>query len=127
MRTASVEILGEAHLLCLSTRAKLDIDERFGGLEQAFDALSAEDSRSILSTTFGLLAIMMRAGAIYAEKTGEPCAKPLSEDDLFDLVGISELPTLVGALRSAIVNGVRREVEVSVPNAEATPSRQPKK
>ena len=122
MRTATVDILGEAHLLCLSTRAKLDIDERFGGLEQAFDQLAAQDDKSILSTTFALLAIMMRAGAIYAERTGEPCAKPLTEDDLFDLVGISELPNLVAALRAAIINGVRREVEVTVPNAETTPS-----
>ena len=126
MRTATVNILGEAHTLCLSTRAKLDIDERFGGLEQAFDELAAQDDKSILSTTFGLLAIMMRAGAIYAEKTGEPCAKPLTEDDLFDLVGVSELPELVAALREAMVNGVRREVEVSVPNAQATPSEKPK-
>ena len=112
MRTATVEILGEVHTLCLSTRAKLEIDERFGGLDKAFDSLKSEDQRVLLETTFGLLEIMMRAGSIYAKCTGGTMVKPLSAEEMFDLIGISELPALVTALRDAIINGVKREVEV---------------
>ena len=125
MRTATVEILGEAHVLCLSTRAKLDVDERFGGLEKAFDDLSSGDSRKVLETTFGLLEILMRAGAVYAKRTGMANAEPLTADDLFDLSGVSDLPDLVNSLRAAIINGVKREVEteeLDSKNAEATPS-----
>ena len=125
MRTAEVKILGEAHMLCLSTRAKIEIDEAYGGLDQAFDRLTGDSSRSVMETTFGLLEILMRAGAIYAARTGMDDAKPLSSDDMMDLIGIDDLPDVIAALRAAIVNGVRREVEVEEPdskNAQTTPS-----
>lgn len=122
MRTATVSILGAEHLLCLSTRAKLDIEERFETIESAFDRLEANDNRAVLETTFAMLAIMMRAGERYAQKTGMTTAPPLTEDDLMDLVGVSDLPDLVAALRAAIINGVKREVEVEPPkNSQATP------
>ena len=125
MRTASVKVLGEAHVLCLSTRAKIEIDEEFGGLDAAFDKLTGDDSRAILETTFGLLEILMRAGDVYARRTGLDNARPITAEDMLDLVGIDDLPELVDALRAAIVNGVRREVDVEEPdskNAPATPS-----
>lgn len=99
-------------MLCLSTRAKLEIEDRFGSLENAFARMSSDNNRAITETTFSMLEIMMRAGAIYAKHLGEPCATPLTSDDLFDLVGISDIPDLVIALREAIINGVNREVEV---------------
>lgn len=124
MRTSEVKILGEVHMLCLSTRAKLDIDERFGGMEKAFDLLKDENQRTVLETTFGLLEIMMRSGAVYAKHMGVETAEPLTADDLFDLVEVSELPDLVIALRDTIVNGVKREVEVESPkNSKATPTK----
>lgn len=126
MRTASVKVLGEAHVLCLSTRAKIEIDEKFGGLDAAFDKLTGDDSRSILETTFSLLEILMRAGDVYARRTGLNNTRPLTADDMLDLIGIDDLPELVQALRDAIINGIRREVEVEDPdskNAQTTPSR----
>ena len=125
MRTATVKVLGEVHILCLSTRAKIEIDEKFGGLEQAFDKLTSDDSRAVLETTFKLLAILMRAGDIYAKRVGMDNAKPITADDMLDLIGIDDLPELISALRAAIVNGAKREVEVEETdpkNAQATPS-----
>ena len=112
-------------MLCLSTRAKIEIDEQFGGLEKAFEQLTGDDSRAVMETTFGLLSILMRAGAIYAQRTGMETAAPLSADEMLDMVGIDDLPAMVTALREAIVNGVKREVEVEETdpkNAQATPS-----
>lgn len=112
MRTATVKILGEVHMLCLSTRAKIEIDEQFGGLEEAFDRLKSDNQRTAVETTFELLEVMMRAGAVYAKRIGEKTAPPLTADEMFDTIGLSELPDLVAALRDAIVNGTKREVEV---------------
>lgn len=124
MRTANVKILGEEHLLCLSARAKCDIEDRWGSLQDAFTALASEDRRTSLSTTFALLEIMMRSGATYAEKMGIPTAKPISADDLFDLCGATDLPDLVHALHEAVINGSKREVEAEPPkNSETTPPR----
>lgn len=122
MNTATVKILGAEHLLCLSTRAKLDMEEQFGSVDAAFERLASEDKRTALETTFSLLDIMMRAGAKYAEKTGLMTAPPIAAEDMMDLIGASDLPDLVMSLRMAIINGARREVEVDIPkNAQATP------
>lgn len=122
MRTATVKLLGAEHLLCLSVRAKLEIDEELGSLEEAFDKLQSNDSRVSLETTFALLEIMMRAGAAYAKANGLTTAEPRTRDDMMDLVGFAELPELVASLRNAIINGANREVEAEgMPkNAEAT-------
>ena len=125
MRTATVKVLGEVHILCLSTRAKIEIDEKFGGLDAAFAKLTSDDSRSVLETTFSLMEILMRAGDIYAKRVGMSNAKTITADDMLDLIGIDDLPELISALRDAIVNGAKREVEVEETgpkNAQATPS-----
>lgn len=120
MRTATITLNGEDHLLCFSARVVRNCTERYGGMEKLDEVLSAGDVRSF-DEALWLLAEMMTAGDRYARQNGTANPSPLSVDDLLDLCDISDFAQMRAKIRETIVSGRATNVEVeSQKNAGAT-------
>lgn len=123
MKTATITIAGEKHLLCFSLRVIQQCTERYGGIDKIGAALDGKDS---LDEAIWLLAVMMKAGAAYADRNAIDNPPPLSADDMLDFCDIGDLADLKGAIVATITNGSTAEVEADPPkgagkNAPATP------
>ena len=120
MRTATITLNGEDHLLCFSARVVRNCTERYGGMEKLDEVLSAGDVRSF-DEALWLLAEMMTAGDRYARQNGTANPSPLSVDDLLDLCDISDFAHMRAKIRETIVSGRATNVEVEPQkNAVAT-------
>lgn len=135
MRTVKMELFGEEHTLCFSTRVVLDAEERFGSLEKFFNALDgravsesdtetsgAPQASVILRATIWALHAMIAAGARYERMDGVDAPEVPSEDEFLDRMDIHDLRDAKDKLLETIRSGARREVKEEAPkNAEATP------
>lgn len=120
MRTATITMDGEERILCFSTGVVEAACEKYGSLENFFEALNGEQLTQI-RTVIWALAAMMDAGAKRAKRKGIPCAEPLSEDEIRDLCDISDLSDLKDKVAETITAGSAREVEAEPPkNGETT-------
>lgn len=111
MKTATITLAGEEHLLCFSTGVLEAACDKYGSSEAFFAALQSERQVDKLRTVIWVLARMMDAGARYAKRRGIPTAPPLSEDDIRDLCGLAELAGLNAKVQESIMSGSQREVE----------------
>lgn len=135
MRTVKMELFGEEHTLCFSTRVVLDAEERYGSLEKFFSALdgravSESDTEAsgvphtttLLRTTIWALHAMIEAGARYERMDGANAPEVPSEDELLDRLDLRDLRVVQRRLLDAVRAGSIREQEATAPkNAEATP------
>ena len=122
MRTATVRLDGEDRLLCFSSGVMEDIYDKFGGLQELFDAMSGETGNPIRAIVWALDR-MMDAGAKYAARKGIQAAPPLTEDDLREVCDLSDFTGLRMAVLNTITAGSEREVEAEPPkNGTATPA-----
>ena len=123
MRTASIEIGGKAHLLCVSARVVRAVTERYGGVELIDTALSAGDPLKALDEAVWLLSTMMDGGARYAKINGLETAPPLTADELLDVMDLSDFGQLRTKITEAVVSGRETHVEADPgKNAETTPA-----
>lgn len=121
MRSGTISIDGQRHVLCFSVRVVRNCAERYGSLSGIHEALSCEDQVKVLDESLWLLAQMMEAGAKYAAEKGVENAAPLTVDDLYDCCGFDDLAGIRASVMQTINNGKRTSIEVeSSPNAEAT-------
>lgn len=113
MRTAKMTIGSETYDLCFSLRVAGACEERYGSLEGIAPALSGEgkSSMEVLRECLWLLAQMLEAGRRWAEHEKLPAPEPPSEDDLLDLWGLDDIPSLKDQVFSTISLSNHREVE----------------
>lgn len=111
MRTGTMEINGKVYLLCFSARVIKACTERYGSLENVFDALQTNDEIKALDESFWLLAEMMDAGERYAKIEGMENPKALTQEDLYDVFDISSMAYIQDHIATAVKNGNSREVE----------------
>lgn len=124
MKEAKIKLLGSERPMCFSTRVLCDAEEKFGGLEKMFDAMSSGTTRERMNTIFWVLAAMLKAGERRAQLNGEECPKAPDAEALPDLFGVDDLTALVQSIKEAIVSDSRRDVLADAPkNAEATADR----
>ena len=116
MRTASINIKGQEHLLCLSLKAIDNLAKRYGGMEEADKHLNAPDMLDAII----ILAEMMNAGAMYAKLNDIPNPKPLSEEEIGYTLDLSDFAQVMFSINEAKSGGMAREVETVPKNAEAT-------
>lgn len=122
MRTAKMTIGSETYDLCFSLRVANACEERYGSLEGIAPALSGEGkgSMEVLRECLWLLARMLEAGRRWAEHEDQSAPKPPSEDDLLDLWGLDDIPSLKDQVFSTINLSHQREVKaVPQKNGEA--------
>lgn len=121
MRTAKITLDGEEHLLCFSTGVVEAACDKYGTLDDFFDALNGDQSTQ-LRTVIWALAQMMKAGANYAKRKGIDNPPPLTEADIRDGCDISDLMDLRSKVAETITSGSDRQVEATPPkNVKATP------
>lgn len=113
MRTATITLDGQKHLLCYSLQVLRDCAEEWGSLEATFDAVDSVNEVEALDAALWLIVEMMEAGARYAARNGIPNAQPLSRDDLYELADASDFRALKGAILETIANGHERHVETA--------------
>lgn len=118
MRTWDFNLYGKTHKLCFTARVQRACCEKFGSMEEMYNALSSEDEVAILDNSVWLLAEMMKAGDKYAKNNGIANDNPMSIDDILDSCDVHSIR---GAIVMTINNGKRTTVEVdNNPKAEAT-------
>ena len=121
MRSGTISIDGQKHVLCFSVRVVRNCAERYGSMSGLYEALSSEDQVKMLDESLWILAQMMAAGAKYAAEKGMDTAAPMTVEDLYDCCGFDDLAGIRASIMLTINNGKRTSIEVeSSPNAEAT-------
>lgn len=120
MRTATIRIDGQRHLLCFSTRVIRAVTERYGDVAKLYEAISTEDPVHNLDESIWLLAAMMDAGGRYAQMHGLDNPAPLTAEQLYDACDISDFAQLRLSIMETVTNGQKTHVEVEPPkNGEA--------
>ena len=120
MRTASITLNGQEHLLCFSARVVRNCTERYGGMEKLDKVLSEGGVRSF-DEALWILSEMMAAGDRYARQNGMENPSPMTVDDLLDQCDISDFAAMRQKIVETIVSGKTTHVEVEPPkNGEAT-------
>ena len=125
MKTAKLELNGKIYTMCFSLRVTRDLTDRFGGMEAMQEAVTSKDPTKALDAVVWMLAAMSRAGSIYDKRCGIETEEPLTEDDLFDGVGVDDLQNLRAKMFEAITTGQKADIQVEAEtNAETSPGAQ---
>ena len=121
MRTGTITLNGQQHILCFSVRVVRNCTERYGSMKGLHEALSSESELQVLDESLWLLRELMEAGAKYAALHDLETVKPLTADELQDTCDLNEIGGIKTAILLTLKNGKKRNVEVEgSPNAEAT-------
>ena len=121
MRTGTITLNGQRHILCFSVRVVRNCTERYGSMKGMYEALSAESELQVLDESLWLLRELMEAGAKYATLHNLETVKPLTADEMQDTCDLHEIVGIKAAILLTLKNGKERNVEVEgSPNAEAT-------
>lgn len=118
MRTGSIMIDGQQHLLCFSARVVQKCVERYGSIEAIDGAMSNENDMQALDEAIWMLSTLMEAGDRYAKHNSINNPAPLSYDDLYDFVDIFDLGNINGSITKTIKNDTDREVLIEQPKNE---------
>lgn len=118
MRTATITINGQTHLLCYSLAVLRDCAEVYGSLEGAFDAMDSADAGESLDAALWLTERMMAAGARYAERNGLQTAQPLKREELYDLADPADFRAMRKCVVEAVLAGSGRNVTVEESNGD---------
>ena len=110
MRTATIHLAGKDRLLCFSTRVIRDVVGRFGDVSRIDEALNDEDKVKALDNAVWLLSRMLDAGSRYAKLNGLDNPEPLSFEELYDSLDISDFVGIRQKIQETIVNGSQRTV-----------------
>ncbi|MCQ5025459.1 hypothetical protein NE612_01225 [Oscillibacter valericigenes] len=120
MRTATIIIDGQQHLLCFSTRVIRAVTERYGDIVKLYEAISTKDAVHNLDESIWLLAAMLDAGDRYARMHNLDNPAPLTAEQLYDACDISDFARLRLSIMETVTNGQKTHVEVEPPkNGEA--------
>lgn len=113
MRTAKMTICGETYDLCFSLRVANACEERYGSLEGIGQALKGDgkNTMTVLKECLWLVCQMLSAGRLWAEHEQLPAPEPPTEDDLLDLWGLDDIPSLKEQVFATISLSGSREVE----------------
>ena len=121
MRTASITLNGQEHLLCFSARVVRACTERYGDVSGLGDALDNPDKLKALDEAVWILAQMMDAGARYAKLNGLENPEPLSFDAIYDMSDLNDFFAIRQKVVATVTQGRATHVEVEQPkNAGAT-------
>ena len=112
MKTSSVSLGGKTYLVCFSTRVVLACEDRAGSVGKELEAVEKEGNEGKIRELIWLLYEILKAGSKLAElESIENPALP-SYDDFIDLVGLSDFTEIRKDVSTAIINDVKRTVEV---------------
>ncbi len=128
MRTAKMTVDGREYLLCFSGRVIRNVTEKFGGMQEMYEALRSENQVSSLDAAVWVLAQMIQGGDRYAKFNGIDNPGGLTEDQLYDLFDIQDFAGIYGKIRETVNNGRTQTVSAKPgagpggrKNADATP------
>lgn len=127
-RITYITLHGARRPLNFSVRAAMEVTERFGGVEQLFSVIGAEqdagDVGRLYRDTVWLLALLLREGAAYDRLFGNDAPAPLTEEELSVLLGVPEVAVCRVCVLNAVLKGMEATVEVEPDrkNVEATQS-----
>lgn len=121
MKTVSIPIAGQEHLLCFSTRVVKACYERRGGVDGVVAVMTnKEDLMGILDEVVWMLATMMDAGYRYASASHLKTAQPLTADTLMDLVSLQDIKEIQQVIFETMRRGKEHYVEADAPKNEET-------
>ena len=112
MRTGKITIAGKEYILCFSTMVvKWLEEENEEGFDKALEQMYEEASEGKLSKLFSVLAMMIRAGDMYAKATGIKNPPSLSEEDLYVPTSPADYKEMFDSVIKSIKDGRKREIE----------------
>lgn len=120
MRTGKIKIKDKEYILCFSLRAVRSCIERYGSVDKIFDAIGSETELKQLEESLWLLALMMDCGARYAKEEGIENPEPLTLDNLYDSIDVSDMFGIKNAISTTITNGNERNVETQPSKKKGT-------
>lgn len=107
MRVCEIEIDGKQYPICFSTRVAIACQERAGSPEKVLNKIASEDIQEI----FWLLTQMIAAGCGYKKMNGEETPTPIGYEELVDIVGVDDYPSMFTAISNAIQKDTTRTVK----------------
>lgn len=118
MKTGTIKIAGKSHLICLSTRVIVEIEDRFGDYESGLNEIMAAKK---IKDLFWLISRMIAAGTRYAAMEGLETAGNLTEDELYDLTDVGSYESIFSDAIAAVAGGLEPKIEaVASKNGKTT-------
>lgn len=129
MKCRVVELCGQQYPLRFSLRVVRDCTERYGSIENIFNAMQVQEGQEggqIVDEILWLLGAMLDAGYRYARLNGESTPAPPDADTLLDVLDIQDAQrTLMDAMVGDSVRTVEAESEKNGRTAAETVSSPP--
>ena len=114
MRTSFIEINGKKHMLCMSNRVLVDLEDRGASLETFLT-----DTNKTVTNICWLLRRMSEAGRAYAKLAGLGEYPTITEEEILDTSGSDDYEEYMRAIIEAASG--ERKVDAEPPkNAEGT-------
>lgn len=111
-RLSSVTLLGQDYPLCYSIRASRQLME----IGEAKEGATLQED---YERTLKFLAILLNAGADYAEVNADQAVRRFTADELEAIVTPADMADITKAVNEALQLGLKREVDVK-PSKNAT-------
>lgn len=128
MKCRTVELCGRQYPLRFSLRVVRDCTERYGSIENIFDAMIQEGQNGgqIVDEILWLLGAMLDAGYRYARLNEESTPEPPDADTLLDVLDIQDAQrTLMDAMVGDSARSVEAESKKNGETAAETASSPP--
>lgn len=123
MTCRTVELCGRRYPLRFSLRVVRDCTERYGSIENIFNAMQVQEGQSgkLVDEILWLLGAMLDAGYRYGRLNGEDVPDPPDADELLDVLDLQDAQrTLMEAMVGDLERSVKAEPEKNGKAAEAT-------
>lgn len=117
-----ITVGGKAYPLNFSVKAAREITERFGDVENIFQAFQGGDLGKRMDDVVWLLALLINQGIARRNLLNETQVEEVKAEDLEILLGLDDLVGIMMELLAAITAGMEQEVELEPDpkNGEAT-------
>lgn len=122
MGVVSISVGQTTYPAALTVSAAVALMERYGTMKAVLETLQAKDMAVAVKDGLDIVAELLKGGAAHQKMLGQPAEQPPTAEGLRATVFPWELPTIRGAAVQAVVEGLRRQVEVEEDrkNAETT-------
>lgn len=120
MRTEKIKIGEKEYLGCFSTRVLVDVED-YTGMSFADGINDILEKKSIKDIVW-LISKLIEAGDRYAKMENIDNPGTLTEDDIYDCVGVEDYETMFIGVNEIVSAGVKTNIKLKPSkNAKATP------
>lgn len=118
MKIMSIKVCGASYPVCFNARVMSAGEEKYGNMTKFTEAIFGEEIA--FKDFIWFLAAMLDAGYRASKRQGIESEVPPSEEDLLDMIGLSDIYPLRQSMMSVSERDTERKVEVDEPKNAQT-------